>query len=103
MYTRASAGQVVIDVRTPYRTVPVRDYFLNTHRFAIGRSPLTETVYRPAIPPTTAFGALQRLVAGPTQAEQARGLKFVGSGATGFKILSMAFGHSDSIPFSLEP
>jgi hypothetical protein len=40
--------------------------------------PLTESVYRPVIPPSTAFGALQRLFAGPTQAEQARGLKFAG-------------------------
>ena len=96
---------------------------------------------------------MQRLFAGPTQAELARGLKFVSSGATGFKILSIRdgvarvqllgkissggstftiaseimptlkqfrsvrwvkiydrfghterpFGHSDSIPFSLEP
>jgi hypothetical protein len=103
--------------------------------------------------PATAFGAMQRLFAGPTQAELARGLKFVSSGATGFKILSIRdgvarvqllgkvssggstftiaseimptlkqfrsvhwvkiydqkghterpFGHSDSIPFSLEP
>jgi hypothetical protein len=110
-------------------------------------------VYRPVIPPATASGAMQRLFAGPTQAEQARGLKFVSSGATGFKILSIRggvarvqllgkvssggstftiaseimptlkqfrsvrwvkiydarghterpFGHSDSIPFSLEP
>jgi hypothetical protein len=153
VYTLPRAGQVVIDIGAPYWTVPVRDYFLNAHRFATGRSPLTEAVYRPVIPPATAFGALQRLFAGPTQAEQARGLKFVSSGATGFKILSIRdgvarvqltgklssggstftianevmptlkqfrsvhwvkiydrnghterpFGHSDSIPFSLEP
>jgi hypothetical protein len=153
MYTLARAGQVVLDIRAPYWTVPVKDYFMNTHRFATGRGPVTEAVYRPVIPPATAFGALQRLFAGPTQAEQARGLKFVSSGATGFKILSIRggvarvqltgklssggstftianeimptlkqlpgvhwvkiydqkghterpFGHSDSIPFSLEP
>jgi hypothetical protein len=153
MYTLPGAGQVVLDIGAPYWTVPVRDYFLNTHRFTAGRGPLTEAVYRPVIPPATAFGALQRLFAGPTQAEQARGLKFVSSGATGFKILSIRdgvarvqltgkissggstftianeimptlkqlrsvhwvkiydrnghterpFGHSDSIPFSLEP
>ena len=153
MYAQPRLGRVVLDVRAPYRTVPVRDYFLNTHRFATGKAPYTEAVYRPVIWPATAFGAMQRLFAGPTQAELARGLRFVSSGATGFKILSIRhgvarvqlygkissggstftianeimptlkqfqsvhwvkiydrnghterpFGHSDSIPFSLEP
>jgi hypothetical protein len=153
MYAQPRLGRVVLDVKAPFRTVPVRDYFLSSHRFAVGRAPYTEPVYRPVIPPATAFGAMQRLFAGPTQAELARGLKFVSSGATGFKILSIRdgvarvqltgkissggstftiaseimptlkqfrsvhwvkiydarghterpFGHSDSIPFSLEP
>jgi hypothetical protein len=140
-------------VKAPYWTIPVRDYFLNSHRFATGKAPYTEAVYRPVTWPATAFGAMQRLFAGPAQAELARGLKFVTSGATGFKILSIRdgvarvqltgkvssggstftiaseimptlkqfrsvhwvkiydqngrterpFGHSDSIPFSLEP
>lgn len=92
MYAQPKLGRVVLDIKAPYWTVPVKDYFLNTHRFAIGRGPLTEAVYRPVIPPSTAFGALQRLFAGPTQAEHARGLKFVSSGATGFKILSIRDG-----------
>ena len=153
MYALAKAGQVVLDIRAPYWTVPVRDYFMYTYRYLTGQGPLTQAVYRQVIPPATAFGALQRLFAGPTQAEQARGLRFVSSGATGFKILSIRdgvarvqltgklssggstftvaneimptlkqfpsvrwvkiydrnghterpFGHSDSIPFSLEP
>jgi hypothetical protein len=153
MYAQPRLGRVILDVRAPYRTVPLRDYFLNTHRFATGHAPYTTAVYRPVIPPATAFGAMQRLFAGPTQAELARGLKFVSSRATGFKILGIRggvarvqllgkissggstftianeivptlkqfpsvywvkiydrfghterpFGHSDSIPFSLEP
>ena len=153
LYAQPRLGRVVLDVKAPYRTVPVKDYFLNTHRFATGKAPYTAAVYRPVIWPATAFGAMQRLFAGPTQAELARGLKFVSSGATGFKILSIRdgvarvqllgkissggstftianeimptlkqfrsvhwvkiydrfghterpFGHSDSIPFSLEP
>jgi hypothetical protein len=153
LYAQPMLGRVVLDVKAPYRTVPVRDYFLNTHRFATGQAPYTAAVYRPVTGPATAFGAMQRLFAGPTQAELARGLKFVSSGATGFKILSIRdgvarvqllgkvssggstftiaseimptlkqfgsvrwvkiydrfghterpFGHSDSIPFSLEP
>jgi hypothetical protein len=153
MYAQPRLGRVVLDVKAPFRTIPVRDYFLSSHRFAAGRAPYTEPVYRPVIPPATASGAMQRLFAGPTQAELARGLRFVSSGATGFKILSIRdgvarvqltgkvssggstftiadeimptlkqfrsvhwvkiydarghterpFGHSDSIPFSLEP
>jgi hypothetical protein len=67
MCTLARAGQVVLDTRAPYRTVPVKDYFLNAHRFATGRGPVTNAVYRPVIPPATAFGAMQRLFAGPTR------------------------------------
>jgi hypothetical protein len=92
MYAQPKLGRVVLDIKAPYWTVPVKDYFLNTHRFAAGRGPVTSAVYRPVIPPATAFGAMQRLFAGPTQAEQARGLKFVSSGATGFKILSIRDG-----------
>jgi hypothetical protein len=153
MYAQPRLGRVVLDVKAPYWTVPVRDYFLSTHRFATGKAPYTEAVYRPVTWPATASGAMQRLFAGPTQAELARGLRFVTSGATGFKILSIRdgvarvqltgkvssggstftiaseimptlkqfpsvhwvkiydasgrterpFGHSDSIPFSLEP
>ena len=92
MYAQPKLGRVVLDINAPRWTVPVKDYFMNTHRFATGRGPGTEAVYRPVIPPATAFGAMQRLFAGPTQAEQARGLKFVSSGATGFKILSIRDG-----------
>jgi hypothetical protein len=153
MFTLTRPSRVVIDVRTPYRTVQVRDYFLDSHRFATGRAPYTHAVYRPVIWPATAFGAMQRLFAGPTRGELASGLRFVSSGATGFKNLTISggvarvqltgrissggstftianeitqtlkqfpsvhwvkiydqfghterpFGHSDSIPFSLEP
>jgi hypothetical protein len=92
MYAQPRLGRVVLDVKAPFRTVPVRDYFLNSHRFAAGHAPYTQAVYRPVIPPATASGAMQRLFAGPTQAELARGLKFISSGATGFKMLSIRGG-----------
>ena len=38
MFTLTGPSRVVIDIRTPFRTVPVKDYFLNTYRFATGRS-----------------------------------------------------------------
>jgi len=92
LYAQPRLGRVILDVRAPYRTVPVKDYFLNTHRFAAGQAPYTAAAYRPVTGPATAFGALQRLFAGPTQAELARGLTFVSSGATGFKILGIRDG-----------
>jgi hypothetical protein len=92
MFTLTGPSRVVIDVRTPYKTVPVRDYFLNAHRFATGHAPYTQAVNRPVIPPATAIGAMQRLFAGPTQAEIAGALRFVNSGATGFKNLTISGG-----------
>ena len=92
VFTLTGPSRVVIDVRTPYSTVPVRDYFLNRHRFATGQAPYTQAVDRPVIPPATAFGAMQRLFAGPTQGELASGLRFISSGATGFKNLTIRDG-----------
>ncbi|WP_113701225.1 AMIN-like domain-containing (lipo)protein [Nonomuraea lactucae] len=84
IHTLTRPSRVVVDIATPYRTVPVRDYFLNTANYDAGRTPYTTAVQRPVIPPATAYGALQRLFAGPTQAETAQGLRFVSSKATGF-------------------
>lgn len=153
MFTLTNPSRVVIDIAAPYRTVTVRDYFLDTHRYSHGWEPYARAVLRPVIAPATAYGALQRLFAGPTQQELASGLRFVSSGATGFRNLTIRdgvarvqltgpvashgstytiadeimrtlkqfpsvhwvkildqyghtehpFGHSDSIPFSLEP
>lgn len=91
MFTLRNPSRVVIDINT-YRWVNVRDYFLNSHRFATGREPYTQPVLRPVLPPRTAYGALQRLFAGPTQNEKALGLRFVSSKATGFRNLSIVDG-----------
>lgn len=92
MFTRTDPSRVIIDVRTPFRTVSARDYFLNKHRFETGHQPYTQAVSRPVIPPGVAFGALQRLFARPTLAEHARGLRFVSSLATGFTNLRIGDG-----------
>ncbi|WP_327103040.1 GerMN domain-containing protein [Nonomuraea glycinis] len=84
VYTLTRPSRVVVDIATAYRTVSARDYFLNTANYDTGRRPYTTAVQRPVIPPATAYGALQRLFAGPTQAEKARGLRFISSKATGF-------------------
>lgn len=85
VHTLTGPSRVVIDLATPYRTVPVRAYFMNAGRHATA-------VSRPVAAPATAYGALQRLFAGPTQAEKAQGLRFVSSKATGFSKLTIRNG-----------
>ncbi|MDF5755239.1 GerMN domain-containing protein [Spongiactinospora sp. TRM90649] len=92
MYTLTHPNRVVIDIGTQYRTVNVRDYFLNMPRYRMGQRPYTTAVQRPAIPPATAYGALQRLFAGPTKAERTAGLRLVTSQATGFSKLTVRHG-----------
>jgi len=90
LFTLTNPSRVVIDIRTPYRTVQVRAYLLDLNRFRVGHPPFTRAVDRPVITPAVAFGALQRLFAGPTQAELNAGLRFVASKATGFKNLAIS-------------
>ncbi|MEO3782180.1 GerMN domain-containing protein [Actinocorallia sp. B10E7] len=85
-------GRVFVDISTPFRTVAVKDYFLDSDRFATGQEPYTRGVRRPVPASSPAKGALQRLFAGPTASERARGLRFVSSRATGFKNLSIRKG-----------
>jgi hypothetical protein len=92
MFTLTHPSRVVIDIQTPFRTVGAGAFFLNSSRFAQGTPPFTQRVLRPVMPPRAAFGAMQRLFAGPTQAERAHSLRFVASGATGFRNLTISDG-----------
>ncbi|KAA9373706.1 hypothetical protein F5972_34590 [Microbispora cellulosiformans] len=85
VYTLTRPSRVVVDIKAPRRTVPVGVHFLDSRRYDAGREPYTRAVRRPVAPPSLARGALQRLFAGPTRAEYAAGLRFVASGATGFR------------------
>lgn len=89
-FALTNPSRYVIDIRTPYRTITVRDYYLDVNRFARGRPPYIRAVYRPVIPPAVGFGALQRLYAGPTQQELAAGLRFVASRTTGFSKVTIS-------------
>jgi hypothetical protein len=92
VFTLTSPSRVVIDIATPFRTVPANVHFLDLDRFQTGVPPYTRAVTRPVVPPATARGALQRLFAGPTQEEIAQRLRFVDSDATGFANLSIVDG-----------
>ena len=72
---------MVLDVKAPYRTVPVPED-CPEHAPVHGRpgSVHHSGAATLVIGQATAFGAMQRLFAGPTQAELARGLKFVSCG-----------------------
>jgi hypothetical protein len=91
-FTLTNPSRVVVDISTPFRTVPVEVHFLDLYRFEQNIEPYTRSVSRPVIPPATARGALQRLFAGPTEAELAQRLRFVNSDATGFTGLSISNG-----------
>jgi len=91
-FTLTNPSRVVVDIATPFRTVPVDVHFLDLYRFEQGVEPYTRAVSRQVIPPATARGALQRLFAGPTQEEITRRLRFVNSDATGFTGLSIVDG-----------
>jgi hypothetical protein len=98
VFTMTMPSLVVIDLRTPYRTVPVRDYFLRAHGPMNGAAPSVQAVSRQVIPPATAFGADEIR---PTlkQFPSVRWVKiYEQHGRT-----ERPFGHSDSIPLSLEP
>ena len=84
VHVRADLDRVVIDVRTPGRIGSVRAAFVDT-RSTSGAAP-TRSVRRPVLGRGTPRAAIERLFAGPTPAEQAAGLTFVSSGATGARV-----------------
>jgi hypothetical protein len=92
LFTLTSPSRIVVDLDADLATVPVRTYFQDLPAYAAGRDPDLRAVTRQVLPPATARGALQRLFAGPTNAELAAGLRLVSSGAKGFSALSITNG-----------
>jgi hypothetical protein len=90
MFTLSHPSRVVIDIKTPYRTRTVHAFLLDLNRFREGHEPFVRGVDRPVIIPRLAFGALQRLFAGPTLAELRAGLRFESSRTTGFSKVTIA-------------
>ena len=82
-------SRVVIDIDTPFKTVLRKVYFENLPHFAVGTQPYVTAVLRPVLPGTPALGVMDRLFAGPTDAEYASGLRLQQSRATGFTGLSI--------------
>lgn len=92
VFTLRDPSRVVIDVATPFRTIPVKAYLFKARAFANNHKPFVRPVSRPVIPPKVAAGALQRMFAGPTVADMANGLSFLRSAATGVRMLGIRGG-----------
>ena len=92
VFTLTNPSRVIIDVATPFRTVPVKAYLFKASAFSSNHQPFVRPVRRPVIPPNVATGALQRMFAGPTVADMANGLSFLRSEATGIRLLSIRDG-----------
>lgn len=92
VFTLSNPSRIVLDVRKDYPQSTRRVVFMDVPRYNIGTEPYTRNVSRvvPAITP--AGGVLHQLFAGPTAAEQARGLAVVRSGATDFDRLTISGG-----------
>lgn len=89
-FTLTRPDRVVVDIGAAFRTVQRKVYFFDATAFTTGREPYFVPVLRPVLPLTPATGVMDRLFAGPTPAEKARGLQFLSSEATGFTRLSIA-------------
>lgn len=83
-------SRVVITVNNRYPAVRKKVWFMNKPAFAKGITPYVTPVDRWVPAGTPAIGALDRLFAGPSASEEARGLRLVRSEATGFADLSIA-------------
>ena len=92
VFTLRHPDRVVIDIATPFRTVLKRVYFFNPRRFAANTEPFFTSVLRPVLATSPAVGVLDRLFAGPTPSEAARGLSLLSSRATGYSGLTIRAG-----------
>lgn len=87
--TLTNPSRVVLDIDTPFRTMLRKVYFENLARFSRGTQPYVTAVLRPVLPAAPAVAVMDRLFAGPTDAEYASGLRLQQSHATGFTGLSI--------------
>ncbi|HSP37592.1 MAG TPA: hypothetical protein VLR26_07555 [Frankiaceae bacterium] len=92
IFTLSSPDRVVVDIPASFTTASKKVYFFNAPHFSNGTEPYVTPVSRPVLPLTPATGVMDRLFAGSLTGEQASGLGFLNSGATGFKNLSIADG-----------
>ena len=64
VFTLTNPSRVVIDIDTPFKTIPRKVYFENLPRFAMGTEPYVTAVLRRVLPGAPATGVMDRLFAG---------------------------------------
>lgn len=79
--------RLVLHVSTAFRKSAVQVFFVDEQALIDGKQSYVVPVERKVPAGRRAEGALQRLYAGPTAAELARGLRFLASGSRGFRDL----------------
>jgi hypothetical protein len=89
VFTLRSPSRVVVDVRASFRTSDRRVWFVDAKRVSDNTPPFVTPTSRPVIPSTPAVGLLDRLFAGVRDSERADSLRFVRSGATGYRLRSI--------------
>ena len=93
--TLQAPPRVVVEVGAGFATVARKVWFLHRDRFVDNREPFFVPVTRLVRPGAPATGVLDRLFAGPLPGERARGLRLLGSGATGYDDLTVSGGVAD--------
>lgn len=83
-------ARYVVDIRTNFDRQRVNVFFQDSDNFAAGTPPFRRAVTRSVPVPGVANGALHRLYAGPTQGEQANGLRLVRSQSRSFADLEIS-------------
>lgn len=84
LFTLTNPSRVVLDVRKDYAQVTRTVTFADPARFAAGTPPFTRLVRRVVPSGAQASALMNQLMAGPTNAERARGIAVVRSGAGDF-------------------
>jgi hypothetical protein len=92
VFTLRNPSRVVVDVRAAFPTSQRRVWFVDQQHVADGTPPFVVPRTRPVIPSSPAVGLLDRLFAGVLATERADSLRFVRSGATGYRLRSIRHG-----------
>jgi hypothetical protein len=89
VFTLSNPPRVVVDIEADFATVQRKVSFMTQ---GFGDEVFPEYVVRPVLASAPAHGLLDRLFAGPTRAEEAQGIFFFDSGATGYTDLTVSTG-----------
>lgn len=92
VFTLRHPARVVVDVGAAFTTSNRHVWFVDQQRVADGTPPFVVARTRPVIPSSPAVGLLDRLFAGVLAPERADSLRFVRSGASGYRLRSVRYG-----------